>query len=103
MRRKHRCFDVTTPAGNTARIHGDPGMSRETMDALMQMMDLAYEQMSAIEMLDKTKDQCLVCSTPIEQPALGRRRKYCADCATQLRHRTPALQARKSTAENPTD
>lgn len=50
MSKFHRCFDVTTPAGHTARIRGNPEMPQETLDALMRMMDLAYEQFSSIEM-----------------------------------------------------
>lgn len=46
---KHRCFEVTTPAGHAARINGDPRMAQETLEALMRMIDLAYEQSSVIE------------------------------------------------------
>lgn len=43
---------------------------------------------------------CAVCHTPLDQPATGRRRKYCDPCVARLGHRTPAAAARKSGAEN---
>lgn len=52
---RHRCFEVTTPAGHVARIHGNPEMPGATLDALMRMMDLAYEQFSAIQVLDEAQ------------------------------------------------
>lgn len=37
MRRRHRWFEVVAPDGHTMRICGDPGMPRETMDALLAL------------------------------------------------------------------
>lgn len=96
----HRCFDVTTPGGHAIRIHGDPQMPAETLDALMRMTELAYEHLSKLELIDESRpDKCQECDSAIEQPARGRRRKYCPDCVARLGHRTPALSARKSGAE----
>lgn len=102
---KHRCFDVTTPGGRTMRIHGDPQMPVETLDALMRMAELAYAQFStdirSIELADESHpDKCQECGAELTQPARGRRRKYCPDCVARLGHRTPAVQARKTGAEN---
>ena len=106
---KHRCFEVTTPEGHTARIHGDPEMSQATLEALMHMMDLACQQLSAIEITNVSQSsgdepsvpsKCAVCGIAVQQLTKGRRRKYCPACVTQLRHRTPVTQARKSGAEN---
>lgn len=46
---RHRCFEVTTPAGHPLRIHGNPEMAPETLAALMEMADLAYQQFSKLE------------------------------------------------------
>jgi len=114
---KHRCFEVTTPAGHTALVHGNPEMPQATLDALVWMMDLAYQQFSAIQMLDEGKEsddeppapstvlhnRCAICGISVQQPPTGRKRKYCPSCVAQIRHRTPAAQARKTGAEKATE
>lgn len=97
---KHRHFEVTTPDNHTIRIYGNPQMSEETLAALARMADLAYEHLSALELVDEsTRGMCQECGGELTQPARGRRRKYCPNCVAQLRHRTPATQARKTSAE----
>lgn len=36
---KHRCFEITTPKGVSARINGRPDMSPATIKALSEMID----------------------------------------------------------------
>lgn len=43
---RHRCFEVTTPAGTTISIRGDPDMDPKTLDALMRMADLVARQLT---------------------------------------------------------
>lgn len=101
---KHQCFDTTTPAGHTIRIRGDPQMNAETLDALRRMADLAYEHLSALEVVDESHDDsCAICGVAITQPRTGRPRKYCPACVAQLRHKAPILASRKTGAENATD
>lgn len=92
---KHRHFEVTTPDGHPLRIHGDPEMPRETLDALMRMADLAYQQFSALEVADESRNCCGVCGQVLEQPSRGRRRKYCPICVKQLSHQSPSLASRR--------
>lgn len=45
-------------------------------------------------------DGCLLCGQSLTQRRTGRPRKYCTDCAKQLRHRAPMAQAVGKLAEN---
>lgn len=42
----HHHFEAVTPKGRTFRVNGDPNMAPETANALGQLMDAAYEQLS---------------------------------------------------------
>lgn len=73
-----------------------PGMC---LSLLSEIDELRAELFGAPTVHQPTDTRCVVCGIPVQQPTTGRRRKYCEGCAAQLRHRTPATQARKSTAE----
>lgn len=38
---KHHCFQIQTPTGLQAKIHGDPNMQPETREALAELIDAA--------------------------------------------------------------
>lgn len=63
----------------------------------------AGQAMMELPIVRTAATACAICHTPITQPATGRPRKYCQDCAAGLGHRTPATAARKSSAENVTE
>lgn len=54
MRCRH--FAVTTPAGNTVTINGEPDMDPKTLQVLTTISDLAYVQYSSASV-----PTCLMC------------------------------------------
>ncbi len=54
---RHRCFAFTTPAGNTARINGDPNMSEETRAAFTELIDAVHAMIERGEYPKEPQEQ----------------------------------------------